>query len=137
MARVLLVIGDSEQGRRVRALLETAGYAVEPLDGLAQALAALEASAGRQECVLVLDPMPTDGGMDGFHLLAMLRASPKLAGTPCALLMPRMPEVDADRILYGDRGFHVPDPPESPPTVWVPKSRPEGVLPALAHLLLP
>lgn len=77
MARVLLIEDDAQIRANVRRFLALEGHAVEEAADGPSGLAA--ARAGRFDIVLCDVMMP---GLDGFGVLAALRATPETAAVP-------------------------------------------------------
>src|SRR3569833_540932 len=91
--RPILVVDDSLTTRMLeQSILESAGYAVELAVSAEDALTKLE--TGDYAMMLVDVEMP---GMDGFTLVAELRARPALAHLPAVLVTSRDAQADRDR----------------------------------------
>ncbi|HEY6034239.1 MAG TPA: response regulator [Kofleriaceae bacterium] len=102
--RPILVVDDSLTTRMLeQSILESAGYAVELAVSAEDALVKLE--TGDYAMMLVDVEMP---GMDGFTLVAELRARPALAHLPAVLVTSRDAQADRDRgRAVGAQGYIV------------------------------
>jgi two-component system, chemotaxis family, sensor kinase CheA len=100
----ILVVDDSLTTRMLeQSILESAGYEVELAVSAEDALVKL--ASGAYAMMLVDVEMP---GMDGFSLVAELRARPALAHLPAVLVTSRDAEVDRDRgRAVGAQGYIV------------------------------
>jgi len=102
--RPILVVDDSLTTRMLeQSILESAGYTVELAVSAEDALGKLE--TGDYAMMLVDVEMP---GMDGFSLVAELRARPALAHLPAVLVTSRDAQADRDRgRAVGAQGYIV------------------------------
>jgi len=95
MARVLVVDDDAD----IRSLLELAlglhGHVVDSVSGGSPALAALRGELGEQRPVVVLDVQMPD--LDGWHVLAAIRADVALRDLPVVLCTVRAGPADLER----------------------------------------
>jgi len=100
----ILVVDDSLTTRMLeQSILESAGYEVELAVSAEDALVKL--ASGTYAMMLVDVEMP---GMDGFSLVAELRARPALAHLPAVLVTSRDAEADRDRgRAVGAQGYIV------------------------------
>jgi DNA-binding response OmpR family regulator len=103
MPQILIVDDEPETCRVMARLFARRGWTSASVHDASDALAALRAD--RPDALLLDVMMP---GMDGFQVLAAIRADPDVAGVPVLIYSARHDQATADRAMAAGADDYIP-----------------------------